>query len=325
MTARRSPPAGRRPWGSRSTPNQQISPLHLVQGTPPTTSNDVVMDLGTAQKYGFKVGEQVRILLAGPDRRRSPSRASPRSGRPTTWPGRRWPRSTCRRRRRSSARWASSTPSTSSPTPGADKAHGATRHRRGAPARRRGGDRSDRDQRADERHQPGAGLLQHGAARVRLHRAVRRRRSPSSTRSPSSWASARGSWRCCASSGASRRQVFRSVLGEAAIVGLVSSLIGLGLGVLAAIGLEALLSGLRRHPAFGPARLRGPDGHRLPRRGGGGDRGRRPSARLAGPCASHRSPPSPTSRSRTTISLRRRFTWGAAITLAGVAALWRSD
>ena len=34
--------------------------------------------------------------------------------------------------------------------------------------------------------------------------------------------------------GASRRQVFRSVLGEAAIVGLVSSLIGLGLGVLAA-------------------------------------------------------------------------------------------
>ena len=43
--------------------------------------------------------------------------------------------------------------------------------------------------------------------------------------------------------GASRRQVFRSVLGEAAIVGLVSSLIGLGLGVLAAIGLEKLLSG----------------------------------------------------------------------------------
>ena len=43
--------------------------------------------------------------------------------------------------------------------------------------------------------------------------------------------------------GASRRQVFRSVLAEAAIVGLVSSLIGLGLGVLAALGLEALLRG----------------------------------------------------------------------------------
>jgi putative ABC transport system permease protein len=43
--------------------------------------------------------------------------------------------------------------------------------------------------------------------------------------------------------GASRGQVFRSVLAEAAIVGLVASLIGLGLGVLAAIGLQALLKG----------------------------------------------------------------------------------
>jgi putative ABC transport system permease protein len=37
--------------------------------------------------------------------------------------------------------------------------------------------------------------------------------------------------------------VFRSVLAEAAITGLVSSVIGLGLGVLAALGLEALLRG----------------------------------------------------------------------------------
>jgi putative ABC transport system permease protein len=41
--------------------------------------------------------------------------------------------------------------------------------------------------------------------------------------------------------GASRRQVFRSVLGEAAVTGFVASLIGLGLGVLAALGLKALL------------------------------------------------------------------------------------
>jgi putative ABC transport system permease protein len=41
--------------------------------------------------------------------------------------------------------------------------------------------------------------------------------------------------------GASRRQVFRSVLGEAALVGLAASVIGLGLGVLAAIALKALL------------------------------------------------------------------------------------
>ncbi|MFZ1994191.1 MAG: ABC transporter permease, partial [Solirubrobacteraceae bacterium] len=41
--------------------------------------------------------------------------------------------------------------------------------------------------------------------------------------------------------GAGRRQVFRSVLGEAALTGLVASLVGLGLGVVAAVGLKALL------------------------------------------------------------------------------------
>ena len=41
--------------------------------------------------------------------------------------------------------------------------------------------------------------------------------------------------------GASRRQLFRSVLAEAALTGLTASLIGLGLGVVAALGLKALL------------------------------------------------------------------------------------
>jgi putative ABC transport system permease protein len=41
--------------------------------------------------------------------------------------------------------------------------------------------------------------------------------------------------------GASRRQVFTSVLTEAALTGVVASVIGLGLGVAAAIGLKALL------------------------------------------------------------------------------------
>src|ERR1019366_37624 len=41
--------------------------------------------------------------------------------------------------------------------------------------------------------------------------------------------------------GASRRQIFGSVLGEAAVTGLIASLIGLGLGVVAALGLKALL------------------------------------------------------------------------------------
>jgi putative ABC transport system permease protein len=43
--------------------------------------------------------------------------------------------------------------------------------------------------------------------------------------------------------GASRRQVFQSVLGEAALVGVLASLVGLGFGVATAVGLEALLAG----------------------------------------------------------------------------------
>jgi putative ABC transport system permease protein len=43
--------------------------------------------------------------------------------------------------------------------------------------------------------------------------------------------------------GATRRQLFRSVLGEAAIVGLLASGIGVGLGVLTALGIEELLRG----------------------------------------------------------------------------------
>ena len=45
--------------------NPQISSLHLISGNPPTTSDDVVMDAATAKSYGFSVGQQVRILTAG--------------------------------------------------------------------------------------------------------------------------------------------------------------------------------------------------------------------------------------------------------------------
>jgi len=45
--------------------NPQISSLHLISGNPPTTSDDVVMDASTAKNYGFNVGQQVRILIAG--------------------------------------------------------------------------------------------------------------------------------------------------------------------------------------------------------------------------------------------------------------------
>src|ERR1700733_13152471 len=45
--------------------NPQISNLPLVAGNPPTTGNDVVMDAATAQSYNFSVGQQVRVLGGG--------------------------------------------------------------------------------------------------------------------------------------------------------------------------------------------------------------------------------------------------------------------
>ena len=91
--------------------DQQISSLHLIAGGPPVTSDDVVMDAGTAAKYDFAVGQRVRILSAGPPGR-SPSPASPSSGRRITSPARPWPRSRSRPRRTWCRRWAISMTST---------------------------------------------------------------------------------------------------------------------------------------------------------------------------------------------------------------------
>jgi len=51
--------------GIAFNPNPQISNLHLIAGNPPTTSNDVVMDAATAKSYNFSVGQQVRVLGSG--------------------------------------------------------------------------------------------------------------------------------------------------------------------------------------------------------------------------------------------------------------------
>src|ERR1700677_4973533 len=47
-------------------PNSQLSSLTLAAGHAPTTPDEVVMDAGTAQKYHFAVGDRVRVLLPGP-------------------------------------------------------------------------------------------------------------------------------------------------------------------------------------------------------------------------------------------------------------------
>jgi putative ABC transport system permease protein len=54
--------------GTSYDQNAQLSALRLSEGSAPTSSHDVVMDAATAQKYHFKVGDHVRVLLAGPPR-----------------------------------------------------------------------------------------------------------------------------------------------------------------------------------------------------------------------------------------------------------------
>jgi putative ABC transport system permease protein len=51
--------------GTSYNPSPQMASLHVVQGREPETSTGVEMDEGTAQKYHFKVGDRVRILLPG--------------------------------------------------------------------------------------------------------------------------------------------------------------------------------------------------------------------------------------------------------------------
>ncbi len=48
--------------------DQQLSSLKLVVGTGPRGDAQVAMDQGTAQKFGFHVGDQVKILLPGAPR-----------------------------------------------------------------------------------------------------------------------------------------------------------------------------------------------------------------------------------------------------------------
>jgi putative ABC transport system permease protein len=50
--------------GTNFEPSTRIPVLHVVQGGPPTTASEVVVDSATAQKYGFTVGQRVRILFA---------------------------------------------------------------------------------------------------------------------------------------------------------------------------------------------------------------------------------------------------------------------
>jgi len=221
-------------------PNQQISALRIVQGRPPTRPNEVVMDLGTAQKYDFKVGQTVRILLSGPTRTFTIAGI---------------------------ARFGT-----------ANNLAGATLAAFDIPTAQVLLDSVGKFDTIDVVAQPGANkdsvqraiaaALPQGVEVVTGQTVIDEQTNAVSqglgifntallvfgfialfvggftilnTFSITVGQRTR-ELALLRIVGASRRQVFRSVLGEAFIVGLVASLIGLGLGVLAAIGLEKLLS-----------------------------------------------------------------------------------
>ena len=64
--ARPSAPAARRPSALSFDPEPAAVRAATRAGHAPTTPHEVVIDAGTATKYHFRVGEQVRILLTGP-------------------------------------------------------------------------------------------------------------------------------------------------------------------------------------------------------------------------------------------------------------------
>jgi len=222
-------------------PYQQMSPLHLVAGGPPVTSGDVVMDAGTAQKYGFTVGQRVRILSTGPTRTFTIT-GIVQFGTANNLAGATLAAFTLPTAQAIVQETGKLDDINVVTTPGTSKTA---------------------VQRAI------AGALPRGVEVVTGQTVVNE--STSSINQALSFFSTAllvfafislfvGAFTIYNTFsiivgqrtrelallrivGASRRQVFGSVLAEAALTGLVSSMIGLGLGVLAALGLQALLSG----------------------------------------------------------------------------------
>jgi putative ABC transport system permease protein len=299
-------------------PDQRISVLRLAQGSAPTTPHEVVMDEGTAQKYDFRVGQPVRVLL------RQSSQTFTISG---------------------IARFGT-----------ANNLAGATIAAFDLPTAQTVLDKVGKFDAVDVVAQPGAdkSVVQRDIARVLPHgvevvtgQTVANEASNSINQALSFFSTALlvfafialfvGAFTILNTFsiivgqrtrelallrivGASRRQVFRSVLAEAAIVGLVSSLVGIGLGVLSAIGLEALLRGFgidlpTGAPVFEPrtvivALIVGV--------------GVTVVAAISPARRAVRIPPVAAISDQQTdgdVSFRRRFTWGASLVLLGALLL----
>ncbi len=222
-------------------PDARLSSLHVVEGTGPSSPDQVVMDAGTAHKYHFTVGDRVRVLLAGPPQTFTIvgivqfGTANNLAG--ATLAG--FDLSTAQRLFGEVGRLDAIDVATTS---GADKAQ----VQRAIAATLPPGVQVVTGQTvANEQTNAINQALSFFSTALLIFALIslfvggftifntfsiivgQRTRELALLRIL----------------GASRRQVFRSVLGEAFIVGTVASLVGLGLGVLTAVGLEALLKG----------------------------------------------------------------------------------
>ncbi len=223
-------------------PNQRISELHLTQGSAPSGSNDVVMDAGTANKYHFVVGEHVRVLESASSARTFTISGIAQFGTANNLAGVTFAAFSLPTAQRALGEVGHFDDINVVTTPGANEA-------------------------AVERDI--ARVLPKGV-QVVTGQAVAAEETNSINQSLSFLSMALEIFALIALVvgaftiyntfsitvgqrtrelallrvlGASRRQVFRSVLTEASLVGVVSSLIGVGLGVLAADALESLLRG----------------------------------------------------------------------------------
>jgi putative ABC transport system permease protein len=52
--------------GTSWTPDPTLNSLTIRQGRAPATSGEIAIDAGTAEKFGFKLGQTVKVLLQGP-------------------------------------------------------------------------------------------------------------------------------------------------------------------------------------------------------------------------------------------------------------------
>ena len=223
-------------------PNRRLSPYRLVQGRAPRPRMTWSMDKATATKYHFTVGDQVLMNL--PDRARTFTIAGIVDLRLRRQPG----GGHAGRVRAADGAGAVSTPAGHYDTinvlaaPGRRQRQAATGDRRGSCPR--GCEVVSGQAVASQLSNAVDNELSFISTALlifALHRAVRRRRSRSSTRSRSPSASGRASWRCCASSGRADGRCSARCWAKRPSSGLDRLAHRARLGVLAALGLKALL------------------------------------------------------------------------------------